>query len=142
MHAPYDASCRLRIVSGSLLAGRVVVVAGDAPLLLPVCTAAANDGALIAFVSTSLARPNQSAMFFRAEPSDAEVWGRTAMHIEQQIGPVDAVVVDADAASVVTEVFQPDLSRRGHGGIVTVSVDDSVAGVLSRLADTQRADPA
>ena len=76
-------------------------------------------------------------MLFRAPPAQPDVWQRTAMHIEQQLGPVDAVVVDEAAASVVSAVFQPDLTRRGHGGVVVVAEHDTLTDVISRLVDTQ-----
>lgn len=125
-----------------MLSGRVVVIAGETAVLAPVCDAAADAGALVAFVSLSLTRPKTARMFFRASGADSDVWPRTAMHIEQQLGPVDGVVVDESAAAVVSAVFGPDLARRGHGGVVVTGHADPPSEVVSRLADTQRAAPA
>lgn len=114
------------------LTGRVVVVAGDDRLLVAVARSAAAAGALVAVVAPS--RPTlPGALCFRADPADTEAWSRIAPHVEQRLGPVDAVVTDARTAAACEAVFGQDLRRRGHGAVVVVTADDDEAGVLSRL---------
>jgi hypothetical protein len=122
--------------------GRVVVVAGSGDRLEPVCRHLVSDGAMVAYVSKTVDRELTASLIFRADPGDPSVWPRIRMHIEQQLGPVDAVIVDEAAADVLLPFFQSDLSRRGHGGVVIVGSTDTDGDVLSRLADTQRVEPA
>jgi hypothetical protein len=119
------------------MSGRVVVVAGEHPLLPALCERLGAAGALVAFVAHAAQPGDGATLSFRADPGDAEVWQRIGMHIEQQLGPVDAVAADESCAPTVRDVFGPDLHRRGHGGLVQVAADDSAEDVLSRLADTQ-----
>jgi len=56
-----------------------------------------------------------------ADPLDPETWARLYPHIEQRLGPVDAVLADPAAIDIVEEVFRPDMKRRGHGAIVGLS---------------------
>lgn len=120
----------------SELSGRVLVVAGDDRLLLSVAGAAAASGALVALVAPS--RPALDvALCFRADPADADAWSRIAPHVEQRLGPVDAVVTDARSATACEDVFGADLRRRGHGAVVVVATGDDEAAVLRRLAGTR-----
>src|SRR4051794_20924015 len=93
------------------LPGRVFVVAGRLPALTEVVDALTTAGSFVAFVSDTLSAPTAAA-FFRADPTDATVWERVAPHVEQRLGPVDAVVIDAGAQEVVTQAFGVDLKRR------------------------------
>jgi hypothetical protein len=121
-----------------MIQGRVVVVAGAHPLLAPVAAELAGHGAFVAVVSIEPADGSSAALSFRADASDRAIWGRTAMHIEQQLGPVDGVVTDEVSRSVVGDVFVEDMTRRGHGGIVVVSDEDDVVAVVNRLVRMQR----
>jgi hypothetical protein len=124
------------------LAGRVVVVAGERPELSAVIDAAVAAGASVAIVSRTLGADLEGDVRFRADPTDPAVWDRVAMHVEQHLGPVDGVVTDADAASVVLATFDADLARRGHGAVVVAGPDERAEDVLSRSLDTRRATPA
>jgi hypothetical protein len=119
-----------------VLAGRVVVVAGEDPLLAEVATAVTAVEAHVAVVSRSLPSEVPAAVRFRSDPGDSTVWERVAMHVEQHLGPVDGVVADVTAAAVVESVFDVDLARRRRPGVVVVDAVQGVADVLSRLAGT------
>ncbi|MDQ1697322.1 MAG: hypothetical protein QOJ03_2675, partial [Frankiaceae bacterium] len=58
-----------------------------------------------------------------------------APHVEQRLGPVDAVIADPACALLLEQVFAPDLRRRGHGGVVTLAVGAEPADVLRLLSD-------
>lgn len=116
------------------LLGRVVVVGGAAEVLSSVVTDLLAAGALVAVVSP--VRGNEGAhIAYAADPGDPDVWQRVAPHVEQRLGPVDAVVVDADTADLASAVFGPDLARRGHGVVMVAADDDDPAAVVSRLRD-------
>jgi hypothetical protein len=129
-------------VSHAPLSGRVVVVAGDAQALCAVAAAAVAAGALVAVVSRSLPDDTAATVRFRADPHDPGIWDRIGMHVEQHLGPVDGVATDAVTRAVVEQVFAADLARRGHGDVVTVSAEDDVPLVVTRLCGTPPAAPA
>lgn len=125
------------MLSESLL-GRVIVVAGEQAALANVATAAAGAGAAVAVISTAL--PDLAVTVrFRADPRDAAVWERVAMHIEQHLGPVDGAAADDSSYDVVRAVLQPDLSRRGHGAIVCVAAGADPEEALRSMVGTPRA---
>jgi hypothetical protein len=108
---------------------RVVVVAGRS--LDAAASALAGRGATVAFVADTAVRNGDVAVHFRTDPSDAGAWDRIAMHVEQHLGPIDAVVADAAAAPVVEAGLGADLARRGRSGVVVVNdADDAVSQVL------------
>jgi len=119
------------------LTGRVVVVAGAEAVLGPAAAALHDAGASVALVALADAARDDVTVHVRADPADADVWDRVAMHVEQHLGPVDAVVTDASAEAVVRAVFAADLRRRGHGDIVVVRTGDDIADVVTRVAGTQ-----
>jgi NAD(P)-dependent dehydrogenase (short-subunit alcohol dehydrogenase family) len=127
---------------GPTLQGRVIVIAGDETVLGAVARAALDAGAFVAVVSRTLPDDAATTVRFRADPDDRGMWDRVAMHVEQHLGPVDGVVTDSRHRAVVAAVFATDLSQRGHGGVVTVSPDESPDDVLIRVDGTQRAAPA
>jgi hypothetical protein len=121
-------------VTPSPFAGRVLVVAGDAAVLDGVTQALLVAGALVAVVGT--AGREGAHVDFRVDPADADVWSRVVPHVEQRLGPVDGVVAWVTIHHLVSDVFEPDLRRRGHGAVVAVGADDDPADVLRQLADT------
>jgi len=131
----YDGFGRLAPVSASSLTGRVVVVAGADDRLPVLVTRLAAEGALVAFVAPTRADDAHAA--FRADPADPRTWERVAPHVEQRLGPVDAVVADATCGAVVTTVFLPDMRRRGHGGVHVLASGEDVEEMLRCLADMQ-----
>ena len=55
-------------------------------------------------------------------------------HLDQH---PDAVVTDDSTRAIAERLLEPDLRRRGHGGVVTVTDDDDdEEQVLKWLADT------
>jgi hypothetical protein len=114
------------------LLGRVVVIAGDDPVLASAGAAVVAAGAVVAVVSTSVELVG-ARVRFGADAADDDVWERIAMHVEQHLGPVDGVVTDRSAAGVVTTVFGPDLARRGHGTVVVAYDGLAAEEVVSRL---------
>src|SRR5207248_10162948 len=54
------------------------------------------------------------------DPTLRDTWDRIAAHVEQRLGPVDAVVADEHCARLLREVFGADFDRRGHGGVVAL----------------------
>ncbi len=119
------------------LAGRVVVVAGDESVVGPIAAALHATGALVALVARATVARDDVTVHLRADPSDDGVWDRVAMHVEQHLGPVDAVVADAAAAEPVRRAFGTDLRRRGHGGVVVVAAGDDASDVVRKVLDTQ-----
>ena len=128
------------------LAGHVVVLAGpaatraDEPDVEGVTSSlAASTGAhllslglLVAVVTTDdsvIADLERNAEHlgvdpptsWRADPADPATWERVCQHIEQRVGPVDAVVADPVVLDLVEDVFRSDMRRRGHGAIVPLS---------------------
>jgi hypothetical protein len=120
-----------------VLTGRVVVVAGDATTVAPSATALQEAGAAVALVAMATTARSDVTVHVRADPYDIDVWDRVSMHVEQHLGPVDAVVTDATSYDVVRAVFATDLRRRGHGDIVIVEPGDDVAVIVTKVAGTQ-----
>ena len=134
--APYDETGRLHsVVVAADLLGRVLVVVGDAPALHDLTAQCVASGAMVAVVSTR--RPAvEVGLDFRADPGDSVALQRIAAHVEQRLGPIDAVVCDPPARAAVVAVFEPDLQRRGHGRVVVSAGADDAATLLSRLVGT------
>jgi hypothetical protein len=124
-------------VKAKPLAGRVVVVAGDADTVGPIASALYDAGAAVALVALADAARLNVTVHMRADPSRADVWDRVTMHVEQHLGPVDAAVADDSAALAMTAALAGDLERRGHGGVVVVRAGDDVDVVVSRVVGTQ-----
>lgn len=137
----YAADGRLRIVDGTSLGGRVVVVAGNDASLGGIAAAVAGAGARVAVVSATLPRDDAVDIWFRADPADRDIWDRVAMHVEQHLGPVDGVVTEQAAADVVRSVFGTDLARRQRPDVVVVESTDSVGYTVTRLLRTPPATP-
>ena len=138
------------------LAGHVVVLAGPRGGTSPETRALAvstgmallSCGMLVAAVTDdavaidelthdATAEGLQPPVSWRADPADAATWARLYPHIEQRLGPVDAVVADPAAHDLVESVFRPDMLRRGHGAIVALSlVDPPVEAIRRQLHRT------
>jgi hypothetical protein len=139
------------------LAGMVVVLAAPADgdettsgyLAVPAGAAVLAAGALLAAVTThthvieGLSRNAElhgvdPPVAWRADPLDPATWERLYPHIEQRLGPVDAVLADPTALAVIEAVFRPDMLRRGHGAIVGLSGPaDPVEELRRRLHRTR-----
>jgi hypothetical protein len=121
-------------VTGQDWLGRVVVCAGDDPRLDDVAHLAAARGAQVARIATraDLAAPDAVATF-RADASNGTVWVRIGMHVEQHLGPVDAVIADPASAVAVAAYFDADLDRRGRPATVTIGPADDAGAVISSL---------
>jgi hypothetical protein len=115
------------------LTGHVVVLAGAAALagaslmergvLLAVVT---DDRDLVDALERAAAlHPTSMLLSYCTDPTDAAVWARVAAHIEQRVGPIDAVLCAPDTFEVVEATFAADMRRRGHGAVVcfTAEVD-------------------
>lgn len=123
------------------LAGHVVVLAGtEAAVGLELM----SRGVLLAVVSeersvldeleqAAATQPTAVLLSYRADPCDRAVWERIAAHIEQRVGPVDAVLCVERAAEVVEGVFAEDMRRRGHGAVVPLSPAEDPVEALRRL---------
>ena len=122
-------------MTDSPMIGRVVIVAGSGGVFAAVAAALVADDALVAVLSTDSEGPEVAA-HFRGDPADPGVWGRMVPHVEQRLGPIDAVVTDASGRALADELVAPDLIRRGHGAIVTVEETTQAADVLTTLVDT------
>ena len=118
-----------------MLVGRVFIVAGCGGTFTSVARLLAADGALVALVTTDEPVPEVGA-HFRADPADPDVWSRMVPHVEQRLGPIDAVVTDESAAALAEERVGPDLRRRGHGSVVVVPPGTDADSVLRTLAGT------
>jgi NAD(P)-dependent dehydrogenase (short-subunit alcohol dehydrogenase family) len=75
-------------------------------------------------------------LVFRADSTDVTVWTRIAPHLEQRLGPIDAVVTDTDSEGAATATLLDDLRRRGHGGVLSVDDRDVVEAVRSAIRRT------
>jgi hypothetical protein len=122
-------------VTTGAFAGRVFIVAGTAEVFVALAEALVGDSALVAVVSTGDSIPAAAASF-RADHEDADVWQRMVPHVEQRLGPIDAVITDDAGREVADRLLGPDFRRRGHGDVVVVGTDSEVANVLRTLADT------
>ena len=114
------------------LLGRVVVVAGDDPRLSAAAESALTAGASVAVVSQTLDRATGASVRFNADPRDPGAWERIAMHVEQHLGPVDAVYTDDDSRATVEGVFAADLARRGRDPVVVIGPDGTLPATLPR----------
>jgi len=120
------------------LAGHVVVLAGtDAA----VGAALLGCGALLALVTTDRdaidqlehvagQQPAAVLLAYHADPGDPSTWARLAQHIEQRVGPVDAVLCTPEAIDATTATFAEDMHRRGHGAIVPISPGQDPVSLL------------
>ena len=122
------------------LAGHVVVLAGSAAVagadlmsagaLVAVVT---EDRAVIADLEQKAAlHPTTMLLSYCADPADASVWERVAAHIEQRVGPVDAVLCPPEISAVLEATFASDMGRRGHGAIVSLSPETEPVEHLRR----------
>ena len=111
------------------LAGHVVVLAGAAAragaellargVLLAVVT---DDRDVIdELEQTATSHPGAMLLSYRSDPSDPALWERIAAHIEQRVGPIDAVLCTAELTEVLEATFAEDMRRRGHGTVLPVS---------------------
>ena len=81
--------------------------------------------------------PASMLLSYRADPSDPSIWQRIAAHIEQRVGPVDAVLCTPETTHVMEAVFAEDMHRRGHGAILPVTPEvDPVEQLRHHLRDT------
>jgi len=128
------------------LAGYVVVLAGDAAVqgaellrrgvLLAVVTT--DPAAVRALELVAADSPTAMLLAYRADPGDPATWERLAPHIEQRVGPVDAVVCDRPALDVVRSTFEADLRRRGHGDVVPLTDEADLVSTVDRLLHHRR----
>jgi hypothetical protein len=136
MHAPYDDQANsVRILGAPVLEGRVFIVAGCGATFTGVAQLLASDGALVAIVTTDSAVPDVAA-HFRADHADPDVWDRVVPHVEQRLGPIDAVVTDELGRATAERLVGPDLRRRGHGTVVVVPPATEPGSVVRMLGGT------
>ena len=114
------------------LAGRVVIVAGEGDRIARIVPILLAGDALVALVASSSPLTNAHA-WFRVEPSDPAVWSRIVPHVEQRLGPIDAAVTTGVIHSFVRDLLEPDMHRRGHGGVVDVDAADDVDDAVRKL---------
>jgi hypothetical protein len=119
------------------LQGRVVIVAGAIAVAGPIAAALQSAGATVALVSQAATARDDVTVHLRADPSQADVWERIAMHVEQHLGPVDAAVADAAAAPATRHALATDLARRRRGDVVVVEPGDDAADVVRKVLGTQ-----
>jgi NAD(P)-dependent dehydrogenase (short-subunit alcohol dehydrogenase family) len=115
------------------LAGRVVIVAGEGERIEQVTASLLAGDALVALVTVTAAMTDAHA-WFRVDPNDPSVWDRVVPHVEQRLGPIDAAVTTAGLHAQLTELLEPDMLRRGHGGVVDVDAARDVDDALRQLA--------
>jgi hypothetical protein len=118
-----------------VLAGRVFIVAGRGETIAAVVRLLVSRDALVALVTTDADVPEVAA-HFRADAADPDVWARVVPHVEQRLGPIDAVVTDESGAPIAERLVGPDLRRRGHGAVVAVTQASDADGVVRTLTDT------
>jgi hypothetical protein len=121
----------------NFLTGRVVVVAGAEATVGPIAAALHDAGAMVALVAAAAVARTDVTVHVRTDPCEDGVWDRVVMHVEQHLGPVDAVVTDSSAAVHVRRAFAADLGRRGHGDVVVVGPHDDANDVVRKVLDTQ-----
>jgi NAD(P)-dependent dehydrogenase (short-subunit alcohol dehydrogenase family) len=121
-------------VTASRFVGRVFLVAGDSPVLAEVAGALSDSHGLVAMVSKQPGADDVAARF-RADPTDPDVWQRVVPHVEQRLGPIDSVITDSAIRAIADRFVAADLTRRGHGAIVTVDNTTNAADVLRTLVD-------
>ena len=121
--------------------GHVVVVAGAAEELVELARRLVDAGSIVALVHPT-SRCDTAAASVRADPTDVAVWDRVLPHVEQRLGPIDAVVTDEAAAATVGAVAVPELRRRGRGDAVVLGPGETAGELLNRLRDRPPATPA
>ena len=120
------------------LTGHVVVLAGAAAVagvslmergaLLAVVT---DDRALVDALEQAAAQhPTSMLLSYCTDPTDAGVWARVAAHIEQRVGPIDAVLCAPDTVDVVEATFAADMRRRGHGAVIPFTAGSDPVDLL------------
>lgn len=111
------------------LAGRVVIVAGMGDRIDQIVPILLARDAFVALVGRGSVGTDASA-WFRVDANDPDAWSRIVPHVEQRLGPIDAAATTTDVHSYVRELLEPDMCRRGHGGVIDVDaaadVDDAV----------------
>jgi hypothetical protein len=107
-----------------------MIVVGQSSDLLEITQALANNGVLLAVVApdralveaaVALAEAAEAVVFgITADPSSATIWKRIASHIEQRLGPIDAVVAIATAPArrVIAHALLPDMAARQRGVLI------------------------
>jgi len=118
----------------SVEARGLAVTTGMSLLACGMLVAAVTDdsGAIDDLARDAAGEGLEPPVSWRADPADAETWHRLYPHIEQRLGPVDAVVADPAALELVESVFRPDMLRRGHGAIVPISQADPAVEAIRR----------
>jgi NAD(P)-dependent dehydrogenase (short-subunit alcohol dehydrogenase family) len=144
--ATYAGRSDSALVTTDLLDGVVVVVAGCDERVATIGRALLGRGALLGVVSTDTAavadleaaadQVTQPMLAFRADPTDIRSWQRISAHLEQRLGPIDAVVADAASAAVAGLTFLADLRRRGHGDVIAMESADIVDAVIQAVRRT------
>ncbi len=122
----------MRVSGVPVLAGRVFIVAGRGVTFTAVVRQLVAADALVALVSTDTAVPEVAA-HFRADHADPDVWARVVPHVEQRLGPIDAVVTDDSGGPIAERLVGPDLHRRGHGAVVVVEPTADADSVVMTL---------
>jgi NAD(P)-dependent dehydrogenase (short-subunit alcohol dehydrogenase family) len=115
--------------------GRVFIVAGRGETFTGVARRLVADGALVAVITTDEEVPDVAARF-RADHTDPDVWDRVVPHVEQRLGPIDAVLTDQLGYPTAERLVGPDLLRRGHGAVVVVPPEADADSVLRTLIGT------
>lgn len=115
-----------------MLAGRVFIVAGRGAVFEAVAQALVAGDAAVALVTTD-APVARVAAHFRADHADPGVWERVVPHVEQRLGPIDAVVTDESGRASAERLVGPDLLRRGHGAVVVVEDGSDAETVVRTL---------
>lgn len=118
-----------------MLEGRVFIVAGSGETFTDLARLLIADHALVAVITTDAEVPEVAARF-RADHADPGVWERVVPHVEQRLGPIDAVVTDELGHPTAERLVGPDLLRRGHGAVVVVGPGTDPDSVLRTLAGT------
>lgn len=128
------------------LVGHVVVLAGvdaAAGVILLDCGAqlavVTPDRATIVDLERAAAEISGAVLLaYQADPNDTATWARLAPHIEQRVGPVDAVLCAPGAVEATTATFAEDMQRRGHGAIIALTPgQDPVALLRTHLTRTR-----
>lgn len=114
------------------MAGRVFIVAGRGAVFEAVAQALVAGDAAVALVTTD-APVARVAAHFRADHADPGVWERVVPHVEQRLGPIDAVVTDESGRASAERLVGPDLLRRGHGAVVVVEDGSDAETVVRTL---------